>query len=139
MNPQADGEYSHELLAKVACSSCSSFIPSAPPCPPPSLQLKISHLRNHVQDAMFISPHKLPGGPGTTGVLVVKRKLLQNSVPSVPGGGTVLFVSPTEHRYLEVAEEREEGGTRNILGAIRCGLVFRLKVLFLWGAGFMGR
>ena len=50
------------------------------------------------KDAVFISPHKFVGGPGTPGVLVVKRSLLRNRVPSVPGGGTVLFVSPSRAR-----------------------------------------
>jgi selenocysteine lyase/cysteine desulfurase len=47
------------------------------------------------KDAVFLSPHKFPGGPGTPGVLVAKRSLLRRPVPSVPGGGTVVFVSPT--------------------------------------------
>jgi len=47
------------------------------------------------QDAMFISPHKFVGGPGTPGVLVLRRALATNPVPSRPGGGTVSFVSPT--------------------------------------------
>ena len=49
------------------------------------------------KDAVFLSPHKFVGGPGTPGVLVAKRSLLRNRVPSVPGGGTILFVSPTGH------------------------------------------
>ena len=47
------------------------------------------------KDAVFVSPHKFVGGPGTPGVLVTKRWLVRNRVPSVPGGGTILFVSPT--------------------------------------------
>jgi selenocysteine lyase/cysteine desulfurase len=78
------------------------------------------------KDAVFLSPHKFPGGPGTPGVLVVKRRLLQNAVPVVPGGGTVFYVTSDGHRYLTNPEEREEGGTPNILGVIRCGLVFQL-------------
>jgi selenocysteine lyase/cysteine desulfurase len=79
------------------------------------------------KDAIFISPHKLIGGPGTPGVLVVRRNLLTNSVPAVPGGGTVAYVNPTEHRYLEDPEHREEGGTPAIIESIRAGLVFQLK------------
>ncbi len=78
-------------------------------------------------DAIFLSPHKLVGGPGTPGVLVVKRELLQNRVPSVPGGGTVSYVGPLEHRYLEDPIHREEGGTPAIIESIRAGLVFQLK------------
>jgi selenocysteine lyase/cysteine desulfurase len=79
------------------------------------------------KDAVFLSPHKFVGGPGTPGILVVKRRLLRNSVPSVPGGGTILFVSPHAHRYHPDPVLREEGGTPEIVGSIRAGLVFALK------------
>ncbi len=79
------------------------------------------------KDAIFISPHKFIGGPGTPGVLVARRELFKNRVPSVPGGGTVAYVNPTEHRYLADIEHREEGGTPAIVESIRAGLVFGLK------------
>lgn len=82
---------------------------------------------NNYMDAIFLSPHKFIGGPGTPGVLVVKKKLLTNRVPTVPGGGTVAYVGPTEHRYIEDHAHREEGGTPDIIGSIRAGLVFQLK------------
>jgi selenocysteine lyase/cysteine desulfurase len=78
-------------------------------------------------DAIFISPHKLIGGPGTPGVLVARRDLFTNRVPVVPGGGTVAYVNPTEHDYLPDVEHREEGGTPDIVGSIRAGLIFQLK------------
>ncbi len=79
------------------------------------------------KDAIFISPHKFIGGPGTPGVLVVRTDLLRNRVPSVPGGGTVAYVNPLDHRYLADPEHREEGGTPAIVESIRAGLVFQLK------------
>ncbi len=79
------------------------------------------------KDAVFISPHKFIGGPGTPGVLVVRTDLLRNRVPSVPGGGTVAYVNPLDHRYLADPEHREEGGTPAIVESIRAGLVFQLK------------
>jgi hypothetical protein len=79
------------------------------------------------KDAVFLSPHKFIGGPGTPGVLVVKRSLLRNRVPSVPGGGTVLFVTPAAHSYHPDPVVREEGGTPGIVESIRAGLVFALK------------
>ncbi|MEM1112207.1 MAG: aminotransferase class V-fold PLP-dependent enzyme [Pseudomonadota bacterium] len=78
-------------------------------------------------DAVFISPHKFVGGPGTPGVLVVKSQVLNNSVPAVVGGGTVLYVTPQDHRFLDDAERREEGGTPAIVESIRAGLVFKLQ------------
>jgi selenocysteine lyase/cysteine desulfurase len=79
------------------------------------------------KDAIFVSPHKFIGGPGTPGVLIARRSLFTNRVPAVPGGGTVEFVNPEEHVYLHDPERREEGGTPDIVGAIRAGLVFQLK------------
>jgi selenocysteine lyase/cysteine desulfurase len=79
------------------------------------------------KDAVFISPHKFIGGPGTPGVLVARRALFQNRVPTMPGGGTVLYVNPLEHVYLDDIEHREEGGTPAIVESIRAGLVFALK------------
>ncbi len=78
-------------------------------------------------DAVFISPHKFIGGPGTPGVLVARRDLFRNRVPSMPGGGTVAYVNPVEHVYLSDIEHREEGGTPAIVESIRAGLVFGLK------------
>ena len=79
------------------------------------------------KDAVFVSPHKFVGGPGTPGVLVAKRALFHNRVPAVPGGGTILFVSPGGHSYHPAPEVREEGGTPGIVESIRAGIVFALK------------
>jgi selenocysteine lyase/cysteine desulfurase len=79
------------------------------------------------KDAVFLSPHKFVGGPQTPGVLVVRRELVRNRVPTVPGGGTVAFVDPDEHGYLADPVAREEGGTPAIVESIRAGLVFQLK------------
>jgi len=78
-------------------------------------------------DAVFLSPHKFVGGPGTPGVLAVKKELLRNRVPVVPGGGTVAYVGPDAHAYLTDPVRREEGGTPAIVESIRAGLVFQLK------------
>ena len=78
-------------------------------------------------DAVFLSPHKFPGGPQTAGVLVVRRELVRNAVPTAPGGGTVAFVDPVGHQYLDDPVAREEGGTPAIVESIRAGLVFALK------------
>lgn len=83
--------------------------------------------RGDHKDAVFLSPHKFPGGPQTPGVLAVRRDLVRNEVPTAPGGGTVLFVDPLGHRYLDDPIAREEGGTPAIVESIRAGLVFALK------------
>jgi selenocysteine lyase/cysteine desulfurase/CRP-like cAMP-binding protein len=79
------------------------------------------------KDAIFLSPHKFVGGPGTPGVLVAKRTLFSGAVPTVPGGGTVAFVTVGDHEYLKEIEHREEAGTPAIVESIRAGLVFQLK------------
>ncbi len=78
-------------------------------------------------DAIFVSPHKLIGGPGTPGVLVARRELFTNRVPETPGGGTVRYVSTATHDYHHQIEHREEAGTPAIVESIRAGLVFQLK------------
>jgi len=79
------------------------------------------------KDAIFLSPHKFIGGPGTPGILVINRNIVSNSVPAVPGGGTVAYVNTNDHRYLSDIQHREEGGTPAIIESIRAGLVFQLK------------
>jgi selenocysteine lyase/cysteine desulfurase len=76
-------------------------------------------------DAVFVSPHKFPGGPGTPGVLVARRELFRNPVPTVPGGGTFVYVHRDGRHYVDDPASREEGGTPAIVGAIRAGLVLR--------------
>ncbi|MCX2954735.1 aminotransferase class V-fold PLP-dependent enzyme [Lentzea sp. NEAU-D7] len=83
--------------------------------------------RGDHKDAVFLSPHKFVGGPQTPGVLVVRRDLVTNRVPTVPGGGTVAFVHPGGHRYLDDPVAREEGGTPAVVESVRAGLVFALK------------
>ena len=79
------------------------------------------------KDAIVCSPHKFVGGPGTVGVLVCKNRLFINDIPSSPGGGTVIYVTQTSHKYTNDLTEREEGGTPAIVESIRTGLVFGLK------------
>jgi selenocysteine lyase/cysteine desulfurase len=79
-------------------------------------------------DAIFFSPHKFLGGPGTSGVLIFNKKLYKNMIPDHPGGGTVSWTNPWgEHKYLDNIEEREDGGTPGFLQVIKSALAVRLK------------
>ena len=78
-------------------------------------------------DAIFFSVHKFLGGPRTPGLLVASKRLFTNRVPGEPGGGTVLYTSPWDHRYLSNIQERETGGTPPIVQSIQAGLAFDLK------------
>ncbi|MFK5890750.1 MAG: aminotransferase class V-fold PLP-dependent enzyme [Flavobacteriaceae bacterium] len=83
---------------------------------------------NGYLDAIFFSPHKFLGGPGTSGVLLFNDKLYHNMVPDNPGGGTVSYTNPWgEHIYLDDIELREDGGTPGFLQTIRTALAIRLK------------
>jgi selenocysteine lyase/cysteine desulfurase len=116
------------VLHRCGALACWDYAAAGPYLPiemNPSPDLPDGHLA--YKDAVFLSPHKFPGGPGTPGVLVAKRALLRRRVPTVPGGGTILFVSPTAQSYHPDAEIREEGGTPAIVESIRAGLAFALK------------
>lgn len=79
-------------------------------------------------DAIFFSPHKFLGGPGTSGVLIFNKKLYHNMVPDHPGGGTVSWTNPWgEHKYIDNIEDREDGGTPGFLQVIKTALAIQLK------------
>ncbi len=79
-------------------------------------------------DAVFFSPHKFLGGPGTSGILVFNKNLYKNNVPDCPGGGTVSWTNPWgEHKYIDNIEDREDGGTPGFLQVIKTALAIQLK------------
>lgn len=79
-------------------------------------------------DAIFFSPHKFLGGPGTSGVLIFDSQLYKCKIPDQPGGGTVDWTNPWgQHKYITDIETREDGGTPGFLQAFKTALVFELK------------
>jgi selenocysteine lyase/cysteine desulfurase len=78
-------------------------------------------------DAIFISPHKFVGGPGSPGILVFNPTLYCLRAPSTAGGGTVSYVSSQEHRFVEDIEQRESAGTPGAVQCIRAALAFLVK------------
>ncbi len=79
-------------------------------------------------DAIFFSPHKFLGGPGTSGVLIFNRHLYHRNVPDHPGGGTVDWTTPWgDHKFVSSIEAREDGGTPGFLQAIKTALCINLK------------
>ena len=79
-------------------------------------------------DAIFFSPHKFLGGPGSSGVLVFNKTLYKNRVPDHPGGGTVTWTNPWgEHSFFNNIEIREDGGTPGFLQCIRTALAIKVK------------
>jgi selenocysteine lyase/cysteine desulfurase len=79
-------------------------------------------------DAMFLAPHKLLGGVGSCGILVIKKMLIDTSLaPTFSGGGTVSYVSANQHIFLDNEEMREDGGTPGIVQLIRASLAYQLR------------
>jgi selenocysteine lyase/cysteine desulfurase len=79
-------------------------------------------------DAIYFSPHKFLGGPGSSGILVFDSKLYNNRIPDHPGGGTVSWTNPWGgHKYIEDIETREDGGTPAFLQTMKVALAVRLK------------
>ncbi|AXX93685.1 aminotransferase [Malaciobacter molluscorum LMG 25693] len=79
-------------------------------------------------DAMFVSPHKLLGGPGSCGLLLIRKSLVDSNIsPTFAGGGTVLYVNKDTQEYDKKIENRENAGTPGILQFIRASLAYQLR------------
>jgi selenocysteine lyase/cysteine desulfurase len=86
-----------ELLHRHGVLACFDYAAAGPHVP---IVMMAGHRRPLAsKDAAFLSPHQLPGGPGTPGVLVVRRELVRNRVPTAPGGGTITYVHATGQHY----------------------------------------
>lgn len=101
----------------------------------PYLSIRMSPAADAQIDAIVFSPHKFIGGPGASGVLIVRHDAVLDTTPTWPGGGTVKFVSPLGHDYSASLESREEAGTPNVVGDIRAALVLLVKEAL--GADYM--
>ncbi len=79
-------------------------------------------------DAVFISPHKFLGGPGSSGLLIFNRRCYHAELPpSMAGGGTVDYVGPEDHDFISDIEAREKAGTPGILQTLKAALAFEVK------------
>ncbi|MEI6050080.1 MAG: aminotransferase class V-fold PLP-dependent enzyme [Bacteroidota bacterium] len=79
-------------------------------------------------DAIFFSPHKFLGGPGSAGVLIFSKKLYKNDIPDSPGGGTVKWTNRWGgYSYIADIEVKEDGGTPGFLQGIKAALAVTLK------------
>ncbi len=117
----------HETAALMHRHGGYCFVDFA--CTAPYIDINM-HPANPLEqlDAIYFSPHKFLGGPGTPGVLVFNKALYKNRVPDNPGGGTVLWTNPWGgHHYIEDIEIREDGGTPPILQTIKAAMAIRLK------------
>lgn len=79
-------------------------------------------------DAIFFSPHKFLGGPGSCGILVFNKSLYKNKIPDNIGGGIVHWSNPwKEKKYFLDIEKREDSGTPCILQTIKSAMCLSLK------------
>jgi len=79
-------------------------------------------------DAVFISPHKFLGGPGSSGVLIFNKRIYHSELPpSVSAGGTVDYVGPDSQDFIVDIEEREKAGTPGVLQILKAGMAFQIK------------
>ncbi|KAF4403725.1 hypothetical protein G4B88_002578 [Cannabis sativa] len=116
-----------QLLHKYGGFACFDFAASGPYV---EIEMRSGEMEGY--DAVFVSPHKFVGGPGTPGILLMSKALyqLRTSPPSTCGGGTVAYVNGFSEEatiYNEDIEERENAGTPQIIQTIRAALAFWVK------------
>jgi selenocysteine lyase/cysteine desulfurase len=117
----------HEIAAIMHRNGGYCFVDLA--CSAPYVEINM-HPENEQEmlDAIFFSPHKFLGGPGTPGIMIFNSEMYNNVVPDQPGGGTVKWTNPwKEYRYIDNIEDREDGGTPPILQTIKAALAVKLK------------
>ena len=111
------------ILHKYKALACFDFAACAP-----YVEINMNRDSESYFDAVFISPHKFLGGPGSSGLLIFNENLYKKSLPpSVAAGGTVDFVTRDSQKFTDDIETREKPGTPGILQAIKTSLVFQLK------------
>ena len=117
----------HEIAKMVHEYGGWCFVDFA--CSAPYININMHPQENGAYlDAIYFSPHKFLGGPGTPGVLIFNKKMYKNVIPDLPGGGTVTYTNPWKvHDYIADIEQREDGGTPPFLQAIKAGMCMRLK------------
>ena len=116
-----------EIAEMIHKAGGSIFVDFA--CSAPYIDIDM-HPANKDQylDAIFFSPHKFLGGPGSAGVLIFNKDLYNNDIPDNPGGGTVDWTNPWGlHKYLDDIEMREDGGTPAFLQTIKTALCVKVK------------
>ena len=116
----------HEVAKIMHQNNGVCFVDFA--CSGPYVKIDMHPDEESYLDAIFFSPHKFLGGPGTSGVLVFNKNLYNNNIPDCPGGGTVSWTNPWgEHKYIDNIEDREDGGTPGFLQVIKTALAIQLK------------
>jgi selenocysteine lyase/cysteine desulfurase len=118
----------HEIAERMHRNGGVCFVDFAASAPYIDIDMHPAGRPDASLDAIFFSPHKFLGGPGTSGILIFNKRLYRNRIPDNPGGGTVDWTNPWgQHKYVDDVEAREDGGTPGFLQAIRTALCIQLK------------
>lgn len=117
----------HEIAKMVHQFDGLCFVDFACSAPYIDINMHPQEKDTHL-DAVYFSPHKFLGGPGTCGVLIFNKRIYKSTIPDQPGGGTVLYSNPWKvHEYITDIEQREDGGTPPFLQGIKVAMCVRLK------------
>ena len=109
--------HKHDALACFDFAACAPYV-----------EIDMNKNEESFFDAIYLSPHKFLGGPGTSGVLVFNEDIYPKDLPpTIAAGGTVDYVSPSKEEFIKDIETREKPGTPGIMQALRTSLVFQLK------------
>jgi len=106
----------HQAAAFFDYAACAPYVP-----------IDVRPGKEDGIDALFLSPHKFAGGPGSPGLLLFDQMLYDQPAPTTAGGGTVSFVTARDQWYLEDIEAREDAGTPAILQKLRAAMAFEAK------------
>jgi len=94
----------------------------------PYIEIDMNRDEKSYFDAIFFSPHKFLGGPGSSGILIINENIYRSDLPpTIAAGGTVKFVSFDKECYVDDIETREKPGTPGIIQAIKSSMVLQLK------------
>lgn len=117
----------HQMAKMIHQAGGLCFVDFACSAPYIAIDMHPDHELEYL-DAIYFSPHKFLGGPGSSGILIFNKKLYTNSIPDNPGGGTVDWTNPWgEHKYFDDIELREDGGTPAFLQTIKVAMCTQLK------------
>ena len=112
-----------KILHRNGTIACFDFAACAP-----YVEIDMNRDAESYFDAIYLSPHKFLGGPGSSGILIFNENIYpQELPPTVAAGGTVDYVSPENEEYIHDIETREKPGTPGILQAIKTSLAFQVK------------
>ncbi len=112
-----------KILHKYDVIACFDFAACAP-----YVEINMNYDSESYFDAIFLSPHKFLGGPGTSGLLIFNDRIYQKKLPpSIAAGGTVTYVTMDNEAFIDDIETREKPGTPGIIQDIKVALVFQLK------------